>query len=152
MKLLKINIVISFVCALVVLSSCNKEQQAADALNGNTYSITQAKLTDTTEVNIPESGYTLYFAPCENAYSATCRAYLNYSVLLADSTLQNKTDSLKYDLRNDELTFTFTQNQALFKFLLNRFTYTDLSQNNITLTQTGISDDKTPIQINLTKN
>jgi hypothetical protein len=151
MSLLKSLVLIIVFFGLVGLSSCKKEQQAADALAGNTYSITQAILTDSTEVNIPESGYTLYFAPCENAYSATCRAYLNYSVLLADSTAQNKTDSLKYDLRADELTFTYTQNQALFKFLLNRFTYTDLNENNITLTQTGITDNRTPIQINLTK-
>ena len=151
MTFIKSYVFTAFLSGLMLLCSCKKEQQAADALAGNTYLITQAILTDTTEVNIPESGYALYFAPCENAYSATCRAYLNYSVLLADSTVQNKTDSLKYDLRTDELTFTYTQNQALFKFLLNRFTYTNLNENNITLTQTGITDEKTPIQINLTK-
>ena len=138
-------------CSITILFACKKEQESADALAGNTYSITRALLTDSTEVNLPETGYNLYFAPCENAYTATCRAYLNYSVLLSDSTLKNKTDSLKYDLRDNELTFTYTQNQALFKFLLNRFTFTNLNENEITLTQTGITDNKTPIQINLTK-
>jgi hypothetical protein len=151
MVLIKSHVISIVAFVLMAYSSCKKEQLAADALAGNTYSITRAVLTDTTEVNIPESGYTLYFSPCENAYSATCRAFLSYSVLLADSTVQNKTDSLKYDLRSDELTFTYTQNQALFKFLLNRFSYTSLNENDITLTQTGITDNKTPIQINLTK-
>jgi len=89
---------------IVLLASCKKEQETVDALKG-VWEITEVRLDDSSYLNLPELPYTIEFAPCENAYTATCRAYLNYP-LNDTSDVYAKTDSIKYDLRDKELTFT----------------------------------------------
>jgi hypothetical protein len=115
------------------------------------WEITEIQLTDTTLVDLPDLPYTIEFAPCENAYTATCRAYLNYP-LNDTSDVYAKTDSIKYDLRDKELTFTDAQNEAKFNFLLHRFKFSNPNTPPLILTQTGfLGDGEFPITIKLSK-
>ena len=141
---------ILFLAVIVLLGSCKKEQETADALKG-VWEITEVQLTDTTFVDLPDLPYTIEFAPCENAYTATCRAYLNYP-LNDTSDAYAKTDSLKFDLRDKELTFTDAQNESKFSFLLHRFVFTDPKDSPLVLTKTGfLEEGEFPINIKLIK-
>jgi hypothetical protein len=135
---------------LALFASCKKEQETADALKG-VWEITEVQLTDTTFVDLPDLPYIIEFAPCENAYTATCRAYLNYP-LNDTSDVYAKTDSIKYDLRDKELTFTDAQNESKFNFLLHRFTFSDPISSALELKQAGfLAEDEFPITIRLSK-
>jgi hypothetical protein len=135
---------------LALFGSCKKEQETADALKG-VWEISEVQLTDTTFVDLPDLPYTIEFAPCEDAYTATCRAYLNYP-LNDTSDVYAKTDSLKFDLRDKEITFTDAQNESKFSFLLHRFVFSDPKASLVELEQTGfLEEDKTPITIKLIK-
>ncbi len=135
---------------LALFGSCKKEQETADALKG-VWEISEVQLTDTTFVDLPDLPYTIEFAPCEDAYTATCRAYLNYP-LNDTSDVYAKTDSLKFDIRDKELTFTDAQNESKFGFLLHRFEYNDPQGSELTLKKTGfLQENEFPITLKLTK-
>lgn len=134
----------------VLVASCKKEQETADALKG-TWEISEVRQSDSSYLDLPELPYTIEFSPCEDAYTATCRAYLNYP-LNDTSEVYAKTDSLKYDLRDNELTFTDAQNESKFNFLLHRFTFSDPTSSALILEQAGfLADDEFPITIKLSK-
>ena len=135
---------------LALFGSCKKEQETADALKG-VWEISEVQLTDTTFVDLPDLPYSIEFAPCENAYTATCRAYLNYP-LNDTSDVYAKTDSLKFDLRDKELTFTDAQNESKFSFLLHRFVFIDPKVSPLVLTKTGfLKEGEFPVTIKLIK-
>ena len=135
---------------LALFGSCKKEQETADALKG-VWEISEVQLTDTTFVDLPDLPYTIEFAPCENAYTATCRAYLNYP-LNDTSDVYAKTDSLKFDLRDKEITFTDAQNESKFSFLLHRFEFSDPKVSPLVLTKTGfLKEGEFPVTIKLIK-
>jgi hypothetical protein len=141
---------IFFLAVIVLLGSCKKEQETANALKG-VWEISEVQLTDTTFVDLPDLPYTIEFAPCEDAYTATCRAYLNYP-LNDTSDVYAKTDSLKFDIRDKELTFTDAQNESKFGFLLHRFEYKDPQGSELTLKKTGfLQENEFPITLKLTK-
>jgi hypothetical protein len=135
---------------IVLLASCKKEQETVDALKG-VWEITEVRLDDSSYLNLPELPYTIEFAPCEDAYTATCRAFLNYP-LNDTSEVYAKTDSLKFDIRDNELTFTDAQNESKFNFLLHRFTFSDPISSALELKQAGfLAEDEFPITIRLSK-
>ena len=135
---------------LALFGSCKKEQETADALKG-VWEISEVQLTDTTFVDLPDLPYTIEFAPCKEAYTATCRAYLNYP-LNDTSEVYAKTDSLKFDLRDKEITFTDAQTESKFGFLLHRFEYKDPQGSVLTLKKTGfLLENEFPITLKLTK-
>ncbi|MFN5371776.1 MAG: hypothetical protein ACK5B6_09965 [Bacteroidia bacterium] len=135
---------------IVLLGSCKKEQETADALKG-VWEISEVRLTDTTFVDLPDLPYTIEFAPCDEAYTATCRAYLNYP-LNDTSEVYAKTDSLKFDIRDKEITFTDAQNESKFGFLLHRFTFGEPTTSPLTLKKTGnLKENEFPITIQLIK-
>jgi len=141
---------VQILIGIVFLASCKKEQETADVLKG-VWEINEVRLDDTSYLNLPDLPYTIEFAPCENAYTATCRAYLNYP-LNDTSDVYAKTDSLKYDLRGNELTFTDAQNESKFNFLLHRFTFSDPISSALELKQAGfLAEDEFPITIKLSK-
>jgi hypothetical protein len=135
---------------LALFGSCKKEQETADALKG-VWEISEVQLTETTFVDLPDLPYTIEFAPCENANTATCRAYLNYP-LNDTSDVYAKTDSLKYDLRDKEITFTDAQNESKFSFLLHRFVFSDPIVSPLVLTKTGfLEEGEFPVTLKLIK-
>jgi hypothetical protein len=135
---------------LALFGSCKKEQETADALKG-VWEISEVQLTDTTFVDLPDLPYSIEFAPCENAYTATCRAYLSYP-LNDTSDVYAKTDSLKFDIRDKELTFTDAQNESKFGFLLQRFVFSDPKVSPLVLTKTGfLEEGEFPVTLKLIK-
>jgi hypothetical protein len=63
-----------------------------------------------------------------------------------------KTDSLKFDIRDNELTFTDAQNESKFGFLLHRFEFSNPTTSPLILTQTGfLGEGEFPITIKLSK-
>lgn len=141
---------IAAVLFVLTLASCSKEQNTADALVG-TWEITEVQLTDSTYATLPTLPYSIEIPSCENAYTATCRAYLNYP-LNDTSDVYAKTDSLKFDIRNNELTFTDAQNESKFSFLLHRFTFSEPTNSPLRLKKTGnLNENEFPITIQLIK-
>jgi hypothetical protein len=135
---------------LALFGSCKKEQETADALVG-TWEITEVQLTDSTYTTLPELPYSIEIPFCENAYTTTCRAYLNYP-LNDTSDVYAKTDSLKFDIRGNEITFTDAQNESKFGFLLHRFTFSEPTNSPLTLKKTGnLKENEFPITIQLIK-
>lgn len=146
MKLISSSSLVA-VMAILVFSSCSKEQKLADHFAGK-WLIEKVALSDTTNLNFGNFQHSIEFDLCEKAYTATCRAY--YMIDSANVTLYS--DSILFDLRDEELTFSYVQNQSKIGFLKNRFSLSDSKSNTITLTQEGVAPDaKNRIGITITK-
>jgi len=140
---------VSAACTLFLLiTSCNKDQKLADHLAGN-WRIDQIALSDTSEVDLNVYKHSITFEPCEDAYTATCRAYY----FIDSASVNIYTDSIKYDLRGDELTVTYVQKQSVIGYLKHRFSILDPESNNITLTEEGLAPDAAnKIKVVISKN
>jgi len=144
------NSAVLAISTILFWASCAKEQETADALVGS-WEITEVQLNDSTFLTLPQLPYMLEIPTCEEAYTATCRAYLNYP-LNDTSDVYAKTDSLKFDIRDKEITFTDAQTESKFSFLLHRFEYKDPQGSELTLKKTGfLLDNEFPITLKLKK-
>jgi hypothetical protein len=135
------------VLSICFFASCNKEQKLADHLAGK-WTIDKVALSDTTTLDFGNFRHSIQFEPCEKAYTSTCRGY--YIIDSAD--VVSYTDSILFDLRKEEITISFVQNQAKIGFLKNRFSLSDPESTTLILTQEGVAPDaKNRIGLTLTK-
>ncbi len=144
------NSAVLAISTILIWASCAKEQETADALVGS-WEITEVQLNDSTFLTLPQLPYMLEIPACEEAYTATCRAYLDYG-LNDTSNVYSKTDSLKFDIRDKEITFTDAQNESKFSFLLQRFVFSDPKVSPLVLTKTGfLEEGDFPVTLKLIK-
>ena len=122
-------------CTLILLmASCNKDQKLAHHLKGN-WRIDHIALSDTSDVDLSVYKHSITFESCKDTYKATCRAYY----FIDSASVNVYTDSVKYDLRDDEFTVSYVQKQSVIGYFKRRFSISDPESNNITLTEEGLA-------------
>lgn len=142
---MKLYILLTILSACLLVTSCNKEQKAADKLLG-TWSISELQWANGKSVAIDNDVHKIEFMSCDQAYTATCKGvyFLDY----ADSAKTDLKDTIQFDIKNDELVVTSVQktlssNNFVVQFLRQRFTIEELEKNNLNLSRIPTFKDST---------
>lgn len=134
-----------------VFIKCKKETKINKAMEG-TWTVTEYNTKKSTVTDFSSEKRTLQFIKEKKAYTKSLTAY--YNIDYTDPSKKDFIDTLKYELKKDEITFSSAKSKkgssipAEIVFIFSRrFKISDYKSSNIKLTRV----DSTDLYINITK-